>query len=104
MLESLLIEVMNAGVAKNSAVSAFDVPYGASPYTASVSVFGLPADADAAASTSAAIATPSSASFLMSSPLCWRFLGHRDATEGKAAGGLPDHVGVVTDSCRLSGL
>src|SRR5215468_7818400 len=54
---------MNAGVARNWAVSAGDVPYGASPYTASVSAPCEPGDAEAThsganATTTAAATSP----------------------------------------------
>src|SRR5215471_18294860 len=61
MLGSALIVWMNAGVASNSAFfgkAGFVVSqYGESPYTASVSVFGLPAEAVAATATAASATT-----------------------------------------------
>src|SRR5215470_17247719 len=70
MLGSALIVWMNAGVASNSdffGKAGFVVSqYGESPYTASVSVFGLPAEDEAAATASTAIAVaPSAMNFLM---------------------------------------
>src|SRR5262245_57044977 len=69
-LGSALIVSMNAGVASNSAFfgkAGFVVvsQYGESPYTASVSVFGLPpAEAAAATTASNAAAAPSAMNFL----------------------------------------
>src|SRR5215831_9131813 len=74
MLVSALIVWMNAGVASNSdffGKAGFVVSqYGESPYTASVSVFGLPpADAVAAKTASNTDAALSAMNFLMSTPL-----------------------------------
>src|SRR5262249_48951032 len=74
MLMSALIVWMNAGVASNSAFriemkAGVVSQYGESPYTASVSVFGLPADDVAVAISSTVSAAPSAMDFLMSSSL-----------------------------------
>ena len=106
-LGSALIVSMNAGVASNSAFfgkAGFVVvsQYGESPYTASVSVFGLP-PAEAAAATTAnnTDAAPSAMNLLIRhSSSIDRPLPHDDATKRPSAGGLPARFEVVTKLVR----
>src|SRR5262249_4544436 len=77
--------------------------YGESPYTASVSVFGLlPADAAEARLTNTTHAAPSAMNFLMSTPPRSMVAIPGDATKSPTTGGLPARFAVVTKLVRAA--
>src|SRR5262245_22393706 len=106
-LRSALIVLMNAGVASNSAVR-FDTKagvvsqYGESPYTASVSVFGLlPAEAVAAATASTASTAPSAMNFFMNTSLRSGGLPAYTAKRGSRRGSRSLPAISLIGSCRV---